>query len=217
MSASVHLGSVRDQAMIAWDYDADLAIFHAPNCDMEEVWHLASEWLKSLGYTTTKHGVKYRICPPDPLTWVPYKELYQETRESHSLGRNGLLKLVAQKWKRGERAKAPHGSNCIDIESYAITPGTNISIPGSKHTINCPAKKLFPTADGVLGPLKLRVPRTTDVLMDEYGRGCMQERVAKTFNGNGCVKCDHVVVPNGWRHSVWPNKALSRCSSDMWA
>ena len=30
MSASVHLGSVRDQAMIAWDHDVDLAISTLP-------------------------------------------------------------------------------------------------------------------------------------------------------------------------------------------
>ena len=97
-----HLGSVRDQAMIAWDYDVDLAIFHAPDCNVDSLWRLGSDKLRALGYVVSKHGSKYRICPADPLAWAPYKELYQETREANSLPRSELMRLVG---KNGPQAK----------------------------------------------------------------------------------------------------------------
>ena len=36
-----HLGSARDQGLIAWDYDADLAVVHVPGCDVQQVWQSA--------------------------------------------------------------------------------------------------------------------------------------------------------------------------------
>ena len=212
-----HLGSVRDQAMIAWDYDVDLAIFHAPNCNVDSLWRLGSEKLRAFGYVVAKHGSKYRICPADPLAWAPYKELYQETREATTLPRSELMKAVAKKWKAGQRAKAPHGSNCVDVDVIAVEVGQSVSIPGSKNISHCSTEKLFPTADGVFGPLKLRVPRTSYVLTQEYGKKCLQERRIKTLSSNGAVNSKAVPMPSGWRHSVWPNKALLRCSSGMWS
>ena len=213
-----HLGSVRDQAMIAWDYDIDLAIFHAPHCNVDSLWRFASDKLRALGYVVAKHGSKYRICPADPLAWAPYKELYQETREANSLPRSELMRLVGKKWTSGERAKQPHGSNCVDVDMIEVNPGKkNVQIPGSTKIYSCPTKELFPTADGVFGPLKLRVPRTSYVLQKEYGKKCLQERRIKTLRSNASVSSQQFSMPTGWRHSVWPNKVIYRCSLGMWS
>ena len=36
-----HLGSARDQGLIALAYDANLAVVHAPGCDVQQVWRSA--------------------------------------------------------------------------------------------------------------------------------------------------------------------------------
>ena len=80
---------------------------------------------------------KYRVAPKNPATWHPYQELYHETREKkQSLSRAALSQLVASRWRHGARAQQPHGSNCIDIETYRIRPKVDVTLLGSQpiHT-----------------------------------------------------------------------------------
>ena len=56
-----HLGSARDQGLIAWDYDADLAVVHVPGCDVEQVFHSAkTQNIRNVGVSlhATQHGNK---------------------------------------------------------------------------------------------------------------------------------------------------------------
>ena len=60
-----HLGCARDQAMIAWDYDADLAVFTADGVNFDAVWKLAEYKLSAFGYVLSQHGEKYRVSPKE--------------------------------------------------------------------------------------------------------------------------------------------------------
>ena len=86
-----HLGSIREQALIAWDYDVDLAVFYHED-DFALIWNSAKRQLQHLGYVCTQHSAqKYRVAPKNPAAWHPYQELYQETREKkQSLSRAAL-------------------------------------------------------------------------------------------------------------------------------
>ena len=96
-----HLGSIRDQGMIAWDYDGDLAVFITEDCNFDNIWHLASKPLAALGYRLSTHGSKFRAGPIDPLCWAPYKELYQQVREKNpSASRSDNMHTVAELWKK---------------------------------------------------------------------------------------------------------------------
>ena len=205
-----HLGSIRDQAMIAWDYDADLALFVRPDCDVDSLWRLVSARLAFFGYNTARHGVKMRVCPKDPLCWAPYKELMQETREANAnVSRKEILIKTARLWKAGSRAKRPHGSNCVDIDMYKVYKERAVIVAGTSP-ISCPLDKLFPTADGVFGPLRLPVPGADYVLRQEYGENCSTCRMVKTITKGGVPRAP-TLAPPGARHSVWPNTPMVRC------
>ena len=48
-----HLGSIREQALIAWDYDVDLAVFYH-EADFALIWNSAKRQLLHLGYDCTQ-------------------------------------------------------------------------------------------------------------------------------------------------------------------
>ena len=160
-----HLGSIREQALIAWDYDVDLAVLYHEN-DFALIWNSAKRQLQHLGYVCTQHSAhKYRVAPKNPATWHPYQELYQETREKKpSLSRAVLSQLVASRWRHGARAQQPHGSNCIDIETYRIRPKVDVKLLGSQP-IHTRLAHIFPTAVGVFGPLQFAIPNSPAMLL----------------------------------------------------
>ena len=209
-----HIGSVRDQGMIAWDYDGDLAVFVSAGVNFDDVWAMAKTHLEGLGYAVSKHGVKYRVCPVDPICWAPYTELYQQVCESNEGMSRGELRMQTSKlWRNGVEAKQPHGSNCIDIECYSVKPGSQaVTIRGTNH-YQVPLSDLFPTAVGVLGPLQFRVPRTRAVLKLEYGHDVMSKRWVKKI-GKGGV-CQWEEAPSHVRRCSWPTVALSRCPKNI--
>ena len=49
-----HLGAVRDQAMIAWDYDVDFVCFCKPHVDVNKLLHGVCVALRPLGYNLTQ-------------------------------------------------------------------------------------------------------------------------------------------------------------------
>ena len=76
-----HLGSFREQALIAWDYDVALAVLYHGD-DFDGIWNSATRQLQSLGCVCTHHSAqKYRVAPTNLATWNPYQELDQETQE----------------------------------------------------------------------------------------------------------------------------------------
>ena len=175
-----HLGSLRDQALIAWDYDVEYACFQ----------HSAH---------------KYRIAPKSPAAWDPYRELYQEIcQETPGLGRAQLTTITASRWRQGFRAKQPHGSNCIDIETYCVQPNSALNLLASKPC-RMLLDQLFPTAVGVFGPLLFSIPRTPAMLFHEYGEDCMQQRQAKVKKRS---RTTWTTVPSYHRRAVWPTTSL---------
>jgi hypothetical protein len=50
------IGARRDQGLIAWDYDGDLAVFKTPDCDFNAVWSEAMAALGPLGLRLIQHS-----------------------------------------------------------------------------------------------------------------------------------------------------------------
>ena len=198
-----HLGSLREQALIAWDYDVDLAVFYHGK-DFEYAWKLCKAQLGHMNYVCTQHSAhKFRVAPPNPATWSPWRELYQETRENNPrLNRAELNKTTGSRWRQGVRAKQPHGSNCVDIEIYRVQPDTPLKLFGSKPIPSLPSN-IFPTAVGVFGPLQFAIPRTPSMLLAEYGKDCLQRRKVKLKTKAGHTAVWGTVVENT-RHAAWP-------------
>ena len=214
-----HLGSLRQQAMMAWDYDADLAVFLRPGVDMKEIWSLASSQLERLGYrcvqfVDSRSFQKFRVCPPDPLAWNPWKELYSEVVESKiGGGRPAVIRKTASLRRQGAVAQKPHGSNCIDVEVYWPTEGKQLMIQGSKPFPVKPAD-LFPTTRAIFGPLVFKMPARPEVLLREYGKDCLAVRRAKTISKKGKTT-GYTDVPEDVRHSSWPKCPILRCPPSM--
>ena len=58
-----HLGSLCEQGLISWDYDADLAVFHHSH-DFDTIANLAKEQLAKMNYACTQHSTqKFRVAP----------------------------------------------------------------------------------------------------------------------------------------------------------
>ena len=58
-----HLGSLREQGLISWDHDADLAVFHHSH-DFDTIANLAKEQLAKMNYACTQHSTqKFRVAP----------------------------------------------------------------------------------------------------------------------------------------------------------
>ena len=200
-----HLGSIREQALIAWDYDVDLAVFYHED-DFALIWNSAKRQLQHLGYVCTQHSAhKYRVAPKNPAAWHPYQELYQETREKkQSLSRAALSQLVASRWRHGARAQQPHGSNCIDIETYRIRPKVDVKLLGSQP-IHTRLAQIFPTAVGVFGPLQFAIPNSPAMLFGEYGEQCLQQRMFKIKVNRSFVWKE---APANVRRAAWPTTTL---------
>ena len=103
-----HLGSLRSQATISWDYDADIAVFlqysGSAKSRFSQVWESASASLRKIGYACHSHtnggkGLKLRIAPLDPKNWNEFQELRQSMAE-----------------EGGQLASRPQGCNCIDVD-----------------------------------------------------------------------------------------------------
>ena len=186
-----HLGSVREQAMIAWDYDVDLVVFVAAGTDIDMIWGAVCQPLAAHGYNMCKHSsFKFRVSPSDPLAWVPLESHVEDT------------------------AKKPHDSNCIDVEFYHVHPEEEMKIQGTQPFYLAP-NKVFPTELGVFGPVSMPIPCTTDALQIEYGmtwRSCL----AKIRSAGGGT-CTWVEVPVGIsvRRAVWPCVCLRNCENHM--
>ena len=159
--------------MIDWDYNAHVAVAHVPGCNVQQVWRSANTTLDMLGYHCTQHGNTYQISPCDPMCWAPCKDLYQQVRERPPCeSRRDVVRMTAKQWKEGETATLPHGSNCVDIEMYEVSPNNAVKVRGAT-TFSLALQHLSPTASGVFGPLPCSAPSTVWFLKQEYGSGCV--------------------------------------------
>ena len=101
------MGSIRDQAMIAWDYDADLAIFHTKDCDAHEIGRMVSRPLTALGYRLSQHGPKTRAGPNDPFMLGSSPNNWTKRSVSDSLWRL-VLRISNRLHKSGSRGAEPN-------------------------------------------------------------------------------------------------------------
>ena len=93
---------------------------------------------------------------------------------------------------------------------YEVSPNNAVKVRGTT-TFSLALKHLFPTASGVFGPLRFRVPSTVRVLMQEYGLDCLSVRKVKTLTKNGSAG-ETVQIPRDCRRSIWPCVPLQRCT-----
>ena len=145
------LGSVREQAVIAWDYDGDMAIFLKPGVTFDSLSRRAVLALTKFGYRCTqRNSWKYRVPPQKPMCWAPHKELYQEVlARGQSLNRAQIAKRASAPWNSGTQAARPHGSNSIDVEVCTVSTDS-LTIRGARP-LNVKASGVFSNSHGVLG------------------------------------------------------------------
>lgn len=207
------MGARRDQGIIAWDYDVDLAAFVTPHFDFGSLWDKAKEELKPLGLRMICHATdfKYRISPIHALTHNDWKERYHLAHlQNPGVGRGGVAKIASLSRRRMEPLQSPSGPNCLDLEVYTVTPHKSIIIRGSKNiTISC--GKLFPIVEGILGPLRVPLPATSRVLDAEYGIQWRHTRSAKVIRPDGRSSYVKLTCPSA-RRCVWPAKQLRGCT-----
>jgi len=206
------IGARRSNAMVAWDYDGDVAVFITPGTDFGAVWQKFSQRVQSLGAFALEHepGFKYRLCPSAPLASDRLQELYHEARvENQGTSRSNLLKITGKKAASGANPKRPTGSNCIDIEVYSVAPGQRLNIRGT-NTFSLSTSSLFPIVEGIFGPFRVPLPATPSALNCEYGSQWRREFVVKNVTrGRKSYKtlpADTLVLK-----SVWPNVQMHGC------
>ena len=208
------MGARREQALIAWDYDVDLAAFITPGFDFEKVWLEASDILEPLGLRMVCHspGFKYRICPIRALAYNEWKERYQQARlDNPGVDRGGLAHIAKENKTRGEPLRSPSGANCLDLEVYTVKPQQcSINIRGTKKiVVKC--AQMFPIVEGVFGPLRVPLPASPHILDCEYGREWTHTRSAKVICADGKgVYAD--VTSETTRRCAWPTQPLRNCS-----
>ena len=210
------IGARRDQALVAWDYDVDLAAFITADCDFDRLWRQAAEKMEPFGlrminHTRKRRGTKYRICPKHALAYNDWKERYQLAHlENPGKGRSVITKVAALSKKRNEPLMSPSGCNCLDLEIYVVKPRATLAIRGSTiHKVPCSA--IFPIVEGIFGPLRVPVPATPNILDLEYGRQWRHRRVVKAIqNSANSIEVD--ISGLNAKRCAWPAMPLHSCS-----
>ena len=207
------IGARRDQAMIAWDYDVDLAAFITGDVDFSSLWRDAQRILEPLGLRLLchTHDFKYRICPTSALAWNDWRERYQLANlENPGVGRAAIAKHASAAKRRCEPLRTPNGCNCLDLEVYRVKPEADITIQGTKQfKVSC--AELFPIVEGAFGPLRVPLPASPNVLDAEYGGQWRRTPSAKVIAPSGRSKYVTVTSSNT-RRCVWPSAPLHGCA-----
>ena len=206
------IGARRDQALIAWDYDADFAVFKTRDFDFGCLWRQASQLLESQGLRCIEHtaGFKFRVCPSNPLAFNDWRERRQYIHlVKPGLGRAGISTAASQSKKNGD-AFVASGPNCLDIEVYNVVPSKPIKIQGTKKKISANTEHLFPIVEGIFGPLRLPLPATPYVLDKEYGSHWSRVREVKVIHSSYQSKTQ-TVRDAGVKRCAWPTIPLYDC------
>ena len=204
-----HLFAVRDQALGSYDNDVDLAVFLAENVSFVDIWEPVSAQLRTLGYRTAQiDEVHYRVFPKDPLCWHEFTEMkYHLKSQSLGLAQGALAGAAKKACDNGKFVAEPHGQNFLDLEVYHVRPNKPVRLHATKP---CAAQlhTIFPTVQGIFGPLALMVPATIGMLKHEYTKDCMRKYRAKVRAGAG--PCTWLDVPSTVRRTAWPSQSLVR-------
>ena len=212
------IGARRDHALLAWDYDVDVAAFITPNFDFSSVWRKTAEVLEPLGLRLIKYKIaagaqwpwKYRICPTHALAFNDWKERYQLAHLNNpGTSRGTLCRIASQSRSRGEPLQSPSGCNCLDLEVYIVKPLMPLTIRGSQN-IKVSCADLFPIVEGIFGPLRIPLPASPTILDAEYGSKWRSTPSAKVITPDGKSQYVDVTSANT-RRSVWPSSSLHSC------
>ena len=112
----------------------------------------------------------------------------------------------------------PTGINCVDIEVHDVTAArgankrTRVVMHGAKGKIDLNPPSVFPIVEGIFGPLRVPVPRTTAMLVAEYGEDWGTARSMKVVASN-CGSTMVSVNASGTKRSAWPSVGLLDCQS----
>ena len=212
------IGARRDHALLAWDYDVDVAAFITPNFDFSSVWRKTAEVLEPLGLRLIKYKIaagaqwpwKYRICPTHALAFNDWKERYQLAHLNNpGKSRGTLCRIASQSRSRADPLQSPSGCNCLDLEVYIVKPLMPLTIRGSQN-IKVSCADLFPIVEGIFGPLRIPLPASPTILDAEYGSKWRSTPSAKVITPDGKSQYVDVTSANT-RRSVWPSSSLHSC------
>jgi hypothetical protein len=215
------IGARRDQALIAWDYDVDLAVFKTADCDFSKVWQKVKELLEPLGLQCLEHdpGYKFRIAPLQPVAFSYSQERRHAAKLQNPRARRADLgKRAKQSRIYNEPMQHPTGINCVDIEVHDVTAArgankrTRVVMHGANGKIDLTPHSVFPIVEGIFGPLRVPVPRTTAMLVAEYGGDWGTARSMKVIASN-CGSTVVSVNASGTKRSAWPSVGLLDCLS----
>jgi len=211
------IGARRDQAVIAWDYDTDLAVFKTPDCDFSKVWLAVKQLLEPLGLQLLEHdpGYKFRIAPLQPVAFSYSQQRRHDARlQNPRASRPELMRKAAEARLCHEPMINPTGINCVDIEVHTVKAAggatrKKVVMQGAQKKIALGPSSIFPIVEGILGPLRVPVPSTTDMLDAEYGKDWRTQRSMKVIASN----CSSTMrrVSNSARSSAWPSVGLRDC------
>ena len=106
----------------------------------------------------------------------------------------------------------------VDLEVYVVKPNKKIRVKATKPFELSPSD-IFPVVEGILGPLRVPVPKTPAALDGEYGTGWPKEHIIKICQGHGCKTIDlgqpvaatDQPVAEIVRRQIWPDCRLQRC------
>ena len=106
----------------------------------------------------------------------------------------------------GARARQPHGANCVDIETYRVSPKAPLKLLGSapihmclEHTSDkCWAFRATPVCNSSFGLYVFK----------EYGLHCLQRRMVKMKQLRGVIWSE---APAIVRRAVWPAASQQKC------
>ena len=235
------LGARRDQALIAWDYDVDLAVFKTDDFDFSLVWTELQKLLEPLGLQCQEHdpGYKFRIAPLQPVAFnCNHAHRHEARLRNHeqgirpACGSRAASPQLMQKAAISQQYHVPMqnltGASCVDIELYVVTEtrqqGTAKAVCGAKSPLriawrgvaslvksDLSPSSIFPVVEGVCGPLRIPLPRTPDMLDAEYGNTWGVEGCVKVISGDRGSMMRSVGA--GVRRGAWPSIELLDCRS----
>ena len=216
------LGARREQALIAWDYDVDLAVFITEDFVFSELWLEVKKALEPLGLQCLEHdkGYKFRIAPLQPVAFNYWQARRHEAKLNNpGLARPKLLQLASIRRKHHEVLQNPTGINCVDIEVHTVKAASQrdnapltIGMTGQAcGKFEASPQSIFPIVEGILGPLRIPLPHSPRMLSREYGEDWATVRRMKVVDGKCKSRLD--LVRGTFKRCAWPSIRLQDCEA----
>jgi hypothetical protein len=200
------IGAMRDQAMVAWDYDADATVLVESEASFwSDVFPLVRAALCARGYRVLRCSSTYvKILPVEHVSdpkaeWWEAKAATVRQHIDKPLAR-GPLSAAASKL----RAKGNlHTTGQTALDLHIVEAKRNGSVLDWKRAFN--ETELLPVRMRKFGPLRVPAPKCAESMLDLWYPGWRRERVYKDpVNGKTCA------VPPGFQLTALPAQPLAR-------